>query len=297
MNCLDNLKTCIFLDGSARRRSFVDAIDRSLFNLPLNNQTQIITPWMSNLESVATEIGRSSFPVRIVVDEITPPPEVSRTSDTLSVAIETDPSNWRGSAGVLHDVTRGDDKEDFALVISGVQVLLSPLWNLIEEMAEADADITLLADPDGSSVGITLIRCGCLRDIAPIGFIDFKEQALPRLAARHVVRVVQARKPTAMPVRSRETYIAALRHWHQQHSRNELSSSGRVEDCWPAFSVVEQGAVIGSDVELLDSVVLSGAAIGSGTSVVQSVVCPGQRIGPNETVIRSLVGSEPVQTM
>ena len=210
-------------------------------------------------------MSRSTFPIRIVVDEITPQPQVTSSSETLTIGIETDPYSWRGSGGVLHDIAQSYGKDDFIFVVSGVQVLLTPLWDLVEELARANADVSLLANTDGTSVGMMLIRCGCLRDLSPIGFVDFKEQALPQLATRHVVRVIRAESPTTMPVRSRETYIAALRQWHRIQSSFKRSNTVGLEDCWPTFSVVESQASLGANVELLDSVVLSGASVGAGS--------------------------------
>src|SRR5438309_1569651 len=70
-------------------------------------------------------------------------------------------------------------------------VVLTDLASLVMRLAESSADIALLAEPDGSPTGLMLVRCGTLRQISPIGFVDLNEQALPAIASKHVVRVVR----------------------------------------------------------------------------------------------------------
>lgn len=291
MRSLDRFAACLLLDGSARSRSFLSAIDRSGFDLPLDNASTIIGVWIRELEMVASKLGWESLPVQMVVDEITPLPQSYEPSGSLVIGGEVDPYAWRGSGGVLRDITQRYRKDQYVLVIAGVQIPLVSLAEVLEQMANFDADVVIVAEDDGSSVGISLIRCGCLRDISPIGFVDFKEQALARIAQKNVVRVLNVPVGSFMPIRSRESYIAALRAWSKRE-RSHADSDFRSERYEPSFSIVEQGAIVGDGTEILDSVILAGATVDHGACVVESIVCPGQRVGPGEKVIQSLVGNE-----
>jgi len=295
MKCLDRLVACLILDGSARRRSFLSMVGRSGFDLPLDSENTIITAWVAELKAVASKLESDFFPVRIIVDEITPTPQSHGSVNSLAMSSEVDPYAWRGSAGVLRDVTQQYAKDQFVLVIAGVQVPLVPLWDVVERMAQFDADIVLLSDEDGTSTDISLIRCGCLRDISPIGFVDFKEQALTQLSVKNIVRVLSLEAQSFMPVRSRESYIAALRAWSAKSRPSAEGGLGLPESYQPIFSITEAGAMISPDAEILDSVILSGAAVDEGACVVQSVVCPGQRIGKGEEIVRTIVGSDSLE--
>lgn len=291
MRCLDRFAACLILDGSARSRSFLSAIDRSGFDLPIDNTTTIIGAWISELELVSSKFGWEALPVRIVVDEITPLPQSFVPPVSLTINGEVDPYAWRGSGGVLRDITQRYRKDQFVLVIAGVQVPLEPLGEVLERMANFDADVVILAEEDGSSVGISLIRCGCLRDISPIGFVDFKEQALTRISQKNIVRILNVPARSFMPIRSRESYIAALRAWSEKN-RCLVAGDACSERYEPLFSIVERGAIVAEASEILDSVILAGATVDQGACIVESVVCPGQRVGPGQEIIQSLVGNE-----
>ena len=67
-------------------------------------------------------------------------------------------------------------------VSSAQHILVEPLGVLAHRLAEAGGEINLMSHGGGTPSGLMLVRCGCLRSIPSVGFIDFKEQALPLIA-------------------------------------------------------------------------------------------------------------------
>ena len=115
------------------------------------------------------------------------------------------------SAGLLSDLARGYEDDQFLLVGHASSMLMAPLHEQAEAMAATGADCCLLCSRDGTPSGLMLIRCGCLRDINPVGFVDLNEQALPMIAKTHDVRVLRVDHPVTRSVRTRSSYIQTLR--------------------------------------------------------------------------------------
>jgi hypothetical protein len=137
-----------------------------------------------------------------------------------------------------------------------------------------------------------LIRCGCLRGLPDVGFVDMKEQGLPQIAGEHVVRVVTRSRATGHSIRNRETYLRALRSWYrpQPEPENPFAEDGR-----SSFALVEDGAEVDPTARIHDSVVLAGARVEAGASVIRSVICPGSVVPRRGTVIEE-VSSGPEET-
>jgi hypothetical protein len=116
-----------------------------------------------------------------------------------------------------------------------------------------------------------LVTCRSLRLIPPVGFVDMKEQALPIIADRFDVRVLQCRRPTGLPLRSLSDYVAALRAFHAPLSR-PMAADPLAEEWKSMFAIVEPGAAVAPSARLYDSVVLAGGSIEGGAVVVRSLV-------------------------
>ena len=120
-----------------------------------------------------------------------------------------------------------------------------------------------------------LVRCKTLHEIAPTGFVDMKEQALPLIAQKYDVKVMHCRRPSGLPIRSLRDYIGALKHYHRRRAGKPASTDPLAEDFSPAFAIVEDGAIVAPRAHVHDSVVLKGGVIESEAAVVRCVVCPG----------------------
>jgi hypothetical protein len=203
----------------------------------------------------------------------------------VKLTVEHEPHAYRGTAGILRDVSLDYDDDDFMVVASAAQILLEPFQKLVSELAVQGNDISLIAHDDGTPSGLMLIRCGCLREIPAIGYIDLKEQAFPEIAKHHRIGVVRRIRASGLPIRTLEDYIEALRAYRRMlrngHSHLE-------EDCYPLFKIVEDGAVVDSWSRLHDSVVLKGGRVEGRSALFRCIVGP-QGVVREKTVVRRIV--------
>jgi hypothetical protein len=201
----------------------------------------------------------------------------------VNLSVELDPHEYRGTAGILRDVSIGYDDDDYIVVASAAQILLEPVEKLVCELASSANDISLVAHDDGTPCGLMLIRCGCLGAIPAIGYIDFKEQALPEIAKHYSVHVVRRVRASGLPIRTLENYIDALKAY-----RKVLAGNGdhcAEEDGYSLFEIVEDGAVVNHCSRLHDSIVLRGGRVEGESVLFRSLV------GPNAVVRqKTLVG-------
>jgi NDP-sugar pyrophosphorylase family protein len=154
-----------------------------------------------------------------------------------------------------------------------------------------------------------LLRAATLRAIPRLGYFDFKEQALPSIAAKHDVRVVPLHGPSVIPIRSLGDYIRAARHYHGALAGKSAAAvvhfaRSQIEaepfdglcgiDGWRSFfSIIENEAVVDPTAHLHDSVVLAGATVEAGAIVVRSLVAPGAIVRRDQRAVETIVTSDP----
>ncbi|HSZ56345.1 MAG TPA: hypothetical protein VK797_11830 [Tepidisphaeraceae bacterium] len=223
-----------------------------------------------------------------MVNQSAPAPLSADARHYADFRVERDLSDYRGTGGVLHDLAEDYDDEDFLLIGNAAQVLLDPLPRIAAELHRKKADVAVVSHDDGTPSGLMLVSCKALRMIAPRGFVDMKEQALPLISTKYDVRVVQYRRPTGLPVRSLSDYVQALR-FHHRRAGEHPATDPLAEDWSPTFSIIEAGATVGAMARLHDSVVLGGALVESGAVVVRSIVCPGAVVRSDQTAVDRVV--------
>src|SRR5690606_14333323 len=163
---------------------------------------------------------------------------------------------------------------------NAAQILIEPLAVIARALAHKGADVAVIAHEDGTPSGVMLIRVKALRGISPVGYVDMKEQALPRIALEHTVRAVRCRQPTAAAVRSREGYLAGLRQYHAKMAGQPRGSDPDplAETFGNRFAVIEPGAIVHPEAFIYDSVILTGARVDAGAVVVRSIVSEGAHV-------------------
>ena len=251
----------ILLGGAVRATELGACTQRSLLDLPLDNDGTILNHWLLHAKAVSQWAALSRLPVRVMVNQNAIEPMSADAHHYPEFRVERDLSEYRGTGGVLHDLTADYDDDDLILVANAAQVLLEPLPIIAAELYSKKADVAVVAHEDGTPSGLMLIRCKALRQIASNGFVDMKEQALPLIASSFNVRVIQRRRPTGLPVRSLSDYIQALRFHHRSKSGRPASADPLAEDFSPTFSIVEPGAKVDASARLHDAVVLKDAVI------------------------------------
>ena len=202
------------------------------------------------------------------------------------MTFDRDPSEWRGTGGVLRDISTHYAPDDLLLVANAAQFLLRPLVALVAELKALGADVAVLSHRDGTPTTLMLVRCGCLKGLPEVGFVDMKEQGIPLLAATHDVRAVCVEQGVTLGLRTTKSYLAGLRALHLRDKTNQ-------DDNWrSAFALTEEGTQVDSTARLHDSVVLRGGRVGSGAVLVRSVVCAGGIVPARSTIVDKLVTKE-----
>jgi len=282
------LRSVILLGGSLRKTRLVRETGRAVVDLPLSSRSSFLGQWVEQAGMLAEYLGRDMLQVRMLLGENVPRPESLPTHPRVDLVVEGDSGEYRGTAGLLRDKTEAYSPSDVVLVANAGQLLLYSLSELGQMLAEARGDATILAHQDGQPAGMMLFRVSALRDVPRVGYQDFKEQALPKIAQQHEVMVVNHERHTAVPVRTRSDYIRALRIHHRR--MRGLNRPGPFEEDWRStFAIVEPGANLAGSVRVHDSVVLRGATIEGGAVLVRSVACPNSRITRDTRATDALV--------
>lgn len=284
-------RALVLLAGSVRPNSFGRAIQRSMFELPVENTSTILDLWRREAQALASASGQGPLAVRVVLNSAIPAPLMLPEKGEYPLAhvqFERDPVDFRGTGGVLRDLAASYSDDDCLLVANAAQVLLDPLTELVRRMAALESDVSLISDEEGTPAGLMLLRCGALRQVPEKGFIDMKEQALPRIAADHVVSVLPRPHPAGLLVRTLPEYIRALR-CHHSGGRELEAADPFAEEYQSAFSIVEPGASVHPSAHLHDSVILKGALIEADAVVVRSIICAGAVVRRGKAAVDSAI--------
>lgn len=285
-NIMKRLRAVILLGGSLTPNPLSVAARRSRLDLPVAPGRSILDHWRDHLEQSAVSIGLNLLTVRLIIDRQADEPKWRHGTRRVSFHLERDPQAYRGTAGILRDISMAYDEDDYILVASAGQLILEPLANLVVELASSASDLSLVAYDDGMPCGLMLIRCECLRKVPVLGYIDLKEQVLPAIASRYRVNVVWRAMPSGMPIRNLDDYIEALRAYRQSQTGVRVHLAE--EDCYSLFNIIEDGAVVSPLSQLHDSVVLRGGRVEGGSVLFRSLVGP-QGIVRQQTLVRQLI--------
>jgi N-acetylglucosaminyldiphosphoundecaprenol N-acetyl-beta-D-mannosaminyltransferase len=271
---LSRLKSIVLLGGHVRPTPLSLSIGRSLLDLPLDENGSVLNHWLNHSNELARTIGLEKIPVRVMVDRNSPEPISAAVKYFGTFRVERDQSEYRGTGGVLHDLSRQYEPDDLILVANAAQILLDPLSLLVTMLNQRGGDVSLISHRDGTPSGIMLVSVKTLGLVASTGFVDMKEQALPVIAQKYAVEVLHRRRSTGIPIRSVADYINAMRIYHMRRAGKSILTDPLAEDWQPSFGIVEEGAVVDPSARIHDSVVLRGGVVEAGSVLVRTVVCP-----------------------
>lgn len=286
---LEHLRALVLLGGSVRGQTFAAAIGRSILNLPVEADRSVLSCWRESAVGLARFLGVRRLPMRVLIDRAAPEPAVLQADPQVEVSVERDPADYRGTAGVLRDISQCYEPGDYLLVADSAQVVVESMPGLVDQMASEGADVVLVTYGAGAPAGVMLIRCGALAAVPATGFVDLKEQALPKIAVEHRVGVVHRREPVGLPLRTMSDYVGALRTYHRRLHGPVPLSAPFAEDWQPSFSIVEESAAVGHGARVHDSVVLGGARVAENAVLVRTVVCPGAVVPRGKMWVEQLV--------
>lgn len=286
---LQSIRSMIVLYGSVRATPLSKRVSRSLLDLPLVSGT-IVAHHFANARACAKRFKLDDFEMRVLVDtESMPPAEISN-EDGVRYVVQQDASPIRGVAGVLSDATKDMGDDDYVIVSSGAQIYLEALDDLVHAMAKKEADIAFVSSSEGAPVGVWLIRCGVLKSVKPIGYVDLKEQSLDEWKLVHKVSVVERTRPYAHPTRSLMEYLSAIRAESAGFGSGSTIDEDPYREDWEStFSVIESEAQVAEGALLHDSIALNGSTVGKDAVLVRSVICPGAIVAPGARVCDMVV--------
>jgi hypothetical protein len=286
---LARLSGIILLAGSVRPSPLTQATGRSPLSLPLANDHTLLDVWRRQALVLAGRAKLERLAVRIIVDRSSAAPALTSEDIDAGLNVEVDPVELRGTAGVLKDVTAAYDDDAFVLTASAAQLMTESLVDLATDLAARQSDLAVAVQADGSPSSVMLIRCGCLKHISSVGFIDLKEQAIPQIAARHSASVAWRTGRTEHQVRTLSDYVSAVR-LHQRQVAGATTGDDPFAERWESSAaVVEGGATVDPSATLHDSIVLTGGRVERNATLVRSVVCAGGVVRRGQVVVDRFV--------
>ncbi len=291
-----SLRAVVVLSGGVRPNELLAGLGRSLLDLPLPAGRSLLAFWRDQVSAVAKGLpgaGSGDLPLRAIVSRPGALPLEVAMVPGVDVRPEYEKVELRGTGGLLRDIAEEYNDSDALLVAHANQVLVRPLAEVFASLAAVDADIVLLAEPDGSSSGLHLMRCGALKKIRAKGYIDLKEQALVSLAQDCRIRVVKSAQPTVLRVRTLEQYVRTLR---ALTTGDVLDRPDPYAEEWArTFSLVQDGAFVDPSAIVHDSVVMRGARIGPRAVLVRSLVCEGAGVDAGAPVFDAVIAGPGVR--
>jgi UDP-N-acetylglucosamine transferase subunit ALG13 len=289
-NIRAGLAAVVLLAGRLRATELGKRISRNRLDLPVDDRRSMLCYWRDEVTRLATSWDVAHIALRVLLDQESATPVLPPFVPGMTLTIERDESDFRGTGGVLHDVCTGYPDDAWVLVTSAAQILFQPLAEIADRMARAGGDVNVMNDEEGIPNGLMLLRCGMLRQIPEVGYHDMKEQVVPAISGRRSVKVVSGRGIASRPIHSLADYIESLRRFHGGPSRAEDDDT--FGERWKSqFGIREQGSVVASSAVVHDSVILEGAVVDADAVVVRSVVGRGTRVGPGEVVVATVVSA------
>jgi UDP-N-acetylglucosamine transferase subunit ALG13 len=283
------LVAVVLLAGRLRSTDLGKQIGRSRLDLPIDADRSLLTYLRDEVARLAESWGCHNLAMRVLLDQGSLTPALPLGIPGITLSVERDHAEFRGTGGVLRDVCESYDDDAWVLVANAAQILFEPLKESVEKLADAGGEVNVVNEDHGIPNGLILLRCGVLRSISEVGFHDMKEQVVPALAARRLVKVVSGSGTTSPPIHTLKDYTAALRRYQGGHDDTKATHGAFAERWQPRFAIKEQGAVVAHSAVIHDSVILSGAAVERGAVVVRSVVGGGARILPGQVVVDRVI--------
>ena len=207
---------------------------------------------------------------------------------SMRVEVQVEAGRWRGTGGLLHDVTAIWGTTGPVLAVEGACL---PPPHLHDMFSAARDDVARIAiTPDRCPVGLTWLSPDALAAVPPIGFCDLKEQLLPLLYEQgRGARAVIFDDPGPR-LRDRASYIEAVRRHAPAVADVDERAAWVVGAC-----LIDASAKIDPSAVVHDSVILEGARIGANAIVSRSVIAPNAVVDAEQEVRSQIVTTEPAR--
>jgi len=264
----------VILGGGLKPSPLQELSSVSVLDLPMGHDSTVLADLLSLIEREWPD-RPEPLPTRVIWGTPVPAPMSHTARPGLDVRLMQETRQWRGPAGVLKDVCHelGDDGR--ILLIEGARWAGTGLGALFAAMDKSKAEAVIGCNADESPAGVYLLRRSALDSVSDQGFVDLKEQLLPRLAASgHPVLVHAMPGRGVLPLRTLPDYLEAVR-------QSRGAGSG--------WSLIDARAVVDTSALVYESVVMAGAMVGAGAVVARSIVLAGGVVGPDAEVVDAVV--------
>ncbi|MEM6562608.1 MAG: WecB/TagA/CpsF family glycosyltransferase, partial [Planctomycetota bacterium] len=182
IDALRGLRSIVLLSGKLRDDAFSRGIRRPLLELPLSEDTTLLDHWLTQALSVAGHVGLPKLPVAVAVNRGSTMPTTDKPELAELIEPGHDRGDYRGTGGVLRDLTADYADDEYIIVANAAQLLLDPLAALARALAGKHADVAVVGHECGTPSGLMLVRVAALRCLPEVGYFDMKEQGLPVIA-------------------------------------------------------------------------------------------------------------------
>lgn len=291
------LDACILLAGGLVPSPLAKLTRRLTLELWLTAQRTVFGHWCDVFDRMAGDAGIERPCIRVVHGGPPYEPTHILADERFDVRTIAEPDAYRGPAGVLRDVTRKDEPDSIILFAEAARYIAGSLTQLLRDWSASEPDILIAQAPDGTPAGIMLMRASALGTVPEAGYMDIKEQWIPRCIAEGMV--VRASTTTRhfmpFPLRTREQFLSA--------SAVAVGRSCPIHESPPVLGPlrplartldktrIAEDARVARDAIVADAIVMPGAKVGPGAIVVRSLVCPGAVVPAGAVVVDDVVAS------
>jgi len=290
------LDACILLAGGLVPSPLVKMTHRLTLELWLSAHETVFGRWCDVLADLADHAQIPMPTIRVVHSGPPYEPSYRLADERFEIQTMTEPDSYRGPAGVLRDVVRKDPPDSTILVAEAARYIAGGLEHLYEDWMRLKPDVLVAKHPDGSPAGLMILRASALELVQDSGFMDIKEQWLPKcVEAGLEVWTSETRHFRPYPLRTLEQYLSA--------SAASVGFSCPIEETGPVLgplkplprqlekSRIADDAKVAQDAVVADAIIMPGAKVGTGAIVVRSLVCPGAVVPPGAEVVDMVVAT------
>ncbi len=285
-----SLGTVVMLAGAIRPTTLATSLGIHPLELPLRSQETLLCTWLDVLHDSGAD------KVRIAVNDSTGASRVQRAmsrSGISNVEIVIEKASWRGSAGLVRDLTEDLNADEVVTVVEGASLPPESLESLVRAMTPMTAAVIGATD-SYEPMGMYLFRRDVFRSIPRVGYHDMKEQLLPAINAQRGVAKLAILGTEVCRIRDRRSYLRAVelvsqRREESNHTIYRRADGARVVGA----SLVSDSAHIESRALIQDSVILDGSVVGQGAVVCRSIIGPGAKVPEGTRMIDSVLTERP----
>ena len=296
---MNQLFSAVILAGGLRPSTLRAQLGISTLCLPVTADEKLLDAWLRSL----ARTGVCEF-VRIVVtddadaEQISDQLEEAGTGRQEQVVVEvvTEPVAWRGTAGIVRDVSEDLPDEQVVLVAEGACLPPASLDCLLDAL-EPDTVATVGIGRGEEPAGAYAFRREALEQVPKVGFFDIKEQLLPALYDHNQGAESVVVTDSVLRIRDRASYLQAVfsasggRPPESGAIHCSASASVSSSALLTGVCVIGAGVIVDDKAVVHNSVVLDDAVIGGGAIISRSIIGTNVEIVAGTLQIDTVVAS------